>query len=111
MPSIAPLNERIERYERMVALRNSTEPPMPYEEVGARLVPKLSKERVRQILEKGRPRRAGRPDRPDKREVLRRKLAFWERRLEAANEAGREDARVEAERWIADLTSRLAQLP
>lgn len=101
------LEERVSRYERVMAMRSQS---MSYSAIGKVFDPPLSKERVRQIAARGRPRRAGRPDGPERREVLRRKLAFHERRLRNAQKSG--DRPTEAtERRIAELSAELARLP
>ena len=93
MPRIAPLEERVARYERIMAMRGPEDHPrMSYEEIGAAFDPPLTRERVRQIIAKP-PRRPGRPSGIGRRDALRRKLQFWEaRRARAKTERQREDA-------------------
>ncbi len=81
-PRIGPLEERVARYERIMAMRgpDPENPLMSYEDIGLRFDPPLSRERVRQIIAKP-PKKPGRPSAPGRTDVLRRKLAFWEDRL------------------------------
>jgi hypothetical protein len=102
------LEDRVVRYERIMAMRSEV-PPLSYAKIGATFDPPLSKERVRQIVKAGKPRRAGRPASPDRRTVLRRKLAFHERRLRAAIADGRSPGASETR--IAELSVELARLP
>src|SRR6188768_1788122 len=81
MARIAPLEERLARYERIMAMRGEdpANPKMSYEDIGAAFDPPLSRERVRQIIDKP-PKRPGRPHAPGRRDIMRRKLAYWEER-------------------------------
>lgn len=108
MPDVQPLDERIARYERIMAMRGKdpANPDMSLEDIGAAFDPPLSRERVRQIIEQGMPRRVGRPSSPEKRDELRRLLATWERRR-AARAARGLDTRT-AEARISALTTQLA---
>lgn len=99
LPRIAPLDDRLARYERIIAMRGDDpeHPKMSYEEIGASFTPPLTRERVRQIIAKP-PRRPGRPTSPGRRDVLRRKLAFWEERrtagLKQGNDTSGADERI-----------------
>lgn len=77
MPRIAPLAERQARYERIVAMDKDGK---DYTEIGK--VFNLSRERIRQIIEKP-PRKPGPPFNPNKLAELRSKLALWEKRRSA----------------------------
>jgi hypothetical protein len=54
----APLEERQARYDRIAELRRQN---LTYEQIGEQLDPPLTKERVRQIHLRPRPRQPGRP--------------------------------------------------
>lgn len=99
--------DRVARYERIKALRAQDE-PVPYEDIGAMFSPPLTRERVRQIAEGGRPAKGGRPGRADRAEVMRRKLAEWERRL--ANRKAKGLPTEEAERRVAEWSAELARV-
>lgn len=105
MPELT-LQDRIARHERVLAMRQ-LDPPMTFEEIGRQFKPRLSKERVRQILAKP-PQAVGRPHSPQKRAELQRNLRFWEQRR-----ANRLDAKADtsyAEERIAAITAELAGL-
>jgi hypothetical protein len=61
MPTVAPYEERLARYNRIMDLRESTDPPMSYERIGEQLDPPLTKQRVQTIIRRGQPRPNGRP--------------------------------------------------
>lgn len=103
---IPPLNERLARYERILAMR-SMDPPMTYEAIGATFDPPLGKERVRQILANP-PRRIGRPSGPGRREELRKRLSYWEDQRASRERAGF-DATYAAGR-VAKISAELAAL-
>jgi hypothetical protein len=107
MARIAPLEERIARYERIIAMRgpDPEKPKMSYEDIGAQFDPPLSRERVRQIIEKP-PARPGRPSAPGRTDVMRRKLAYWEDRLVNAKTPEQGD---EAKQRIEHFSRVLAQ--
>lgn len=83
MPVVAPLADRQERYERMLAMK---EAGRTLEQIGAAFGG-LSRARVAQILERP-PRKPGPPFRPETINVLRDRLATWERRRTVRIEKG-----------------------
>jgi hypothetical protein len=110
MPDVQPLDERIARYERIMAMRgpDPENPLMTLEAIGDTFDPPLERERVRQIIAAGRPKRAGRPRSPDRLAEARRTLGVWEQRRARAATAGRSTAT--ADRRIAALTAELTEL-
>jgi hypothetical protein len=112
LPHIAPLEDRVARYERIVAMR-SKDPPMSYEDIAEALGPDpvtgevLTRERIRQIIDRP-PKRPGRPPSADRATVLRRKLAFWEQRRARLAAAGRSTAQPDER--IRFLSRELARL-
>lgn len=99
--------QSIERYDRIVALREQ-DPPLSYEAIGALFDPPLSRQRVAEIVSLGRPKAIGRPGHADRRERLERKLATWQGRLVGRRERG--VGVEEAERRIAELTDELSRV-
>jgi hypothetical protein len=79
MPTIAPLQERRARYERIMAM---TKDGMDLESIGLALTPPLTRQRVQQIIDKP-PRKPGPPFNPEKLAQLRSKLSLWEKRRAA----------------------------
>lgn len=104
--SVPSLSERRARYERVVAMR-SQKPPMTFAAIGAQFDPPLTKERVRQILAHP-PRATGRPTGANRRDELRKRLAYWEdQRL--SRERNGFDATYAASR-VAAISADLADL-
>ena len=78
------LDERRARYERIVAMRDNG---MTLDAIGASFEPPLTKQRVKQILQKE-PRRVGRPHSPHRKTDLRARLKFWEKKRASRLSAG-----------------------
>lgn len=98
----APLEDRVARYERIIAMRKT----MTYEAIGE--VFGLTKERIRAIEAAGRPKPAGRPAGPERVERLRAKLAFWERQRE--RQADNPEKLADAEARIEKIAAELARV-
>lgn len=102
MPDIAPLPDRLARYERMKAMQDAGK---TYEEIGA--IFKITRERVRQVFDKP-PRKPGPPFSAGKVQELRDKLAFWEARRAARIEKGKNTA--QADERIAAITAQINEV-
>jgi hypothetical protein len=100
------LAKRQARYERIMAMLR-VEPKPTLEEIGARLDPPLTRERVRQIVRDGLPKRAGRPSGVNRRDALTRRLQFWENRLASARTV---HDRTTARERVATISGDLAAL-
>lgn len=98
------LEERRARYERIVAMRGNG---MTLEAIGASFDPPLTKQRVRQILERE-PQRNGRPHADHRRATLRGRLQFWEARRAARAQEGLDT--IYADARIIALSEQIAAL-
>lgn len=84
-----------------------------FEDIGAALTPKLTKERVRQIILNGAPKRPGRPAGPKRRATLRRRLHYWEGQIKSRTEQGLDTryAKSRVDRISADLATLEEEAP